>query len=201
MYLNLRQILYPVHNLGHGKRIALWTQGCSINCPDCLNPETWNPEDGVQVSIMLLAVLLMEISEGYDGITFSGGEPFDQYDALVYLASILKRSCKLDLLVYSGYTLEELCRAHPDLYFQEAFDYLIDGQYMSNVPAEDNIRGSANQRIYQFSAGEVVELPTLANGIAWSVNLDTKAILSGIPKAGDVANLKELLAQRGIAWY
>ena len=62
MYLNLRQILYPVHNLGPGKRIALWTQGCSINCPDCLNPETWNPEDGVQVSIMLLAVLLMEIS-------------------------------------------------------------------------------------------------------------------------------------------
>ena len=81
----------------------------------------------MQVSIMLLAVLLMEISEDYDGITFSGGEPFDQYDALV-LASILKRSCKL-MLVYSGYTLEELCRAHPDLYFQEAFDYLIDGQY------------------------------------------------------------------------
>ncbi|HPV14447.1 MAG TPA: 4Fe-4S single cluster domain-containing protein [Candidatus Cloacimonadota bacterium] len=200
MFLKLRQILYPVYNLGPGKRIALWTQGCSIHCPDCLNPETWNPEAGVSVNIMSLAILLMEISEGYDGITFSGGEPFDQYDALVYLASILKHSCKLNLLVYSGYTLEELSGAHPDLYFQEAFDYLIDGRFRSNSPSEDNIRGSANQRIYQFAAGEVLELPTLANGTALSVNLDTKAILSGIPKAGDVANLKELLAKRGLTW-
>ena len=71
---------------------------------------------------------------------------------------------------------------------------------MSSNAAEDNIRDLQTRGYITFrwrSGG----IAYLANGIAWSVNLDTKAILSGIPKAGDVANLKELLAQRGIAWY
>ena len=35
---------YPVSVLGHGKRIGIWLQGCSIRCRSCCSLDTWEFE-------------------------------------------------------------------------------------------------------------------------------------------------------------
>jgi anaerobic ribonucleoside-triphosphate reductase activating protein len=43
-----------------------------------------------------------------DGITISGGEPFEQPEALIALLSALRKRTSIDILVYSGYPIESL---------------------------------------------------------------------------------------------
>ena len=44
------RIYAPVTTLGPGKRIALWTSGCSKRCEGCANPELWEarPDQAVE---------------------------------------------------------------------------------------------------------------------------------------------------------
>ncbi len=76
----LSRVHYPVTTLGPGRRLAVWFQGCSIRCPGCVSMDTWAPgrrRDG-------RAVLEpgRPPSRNADGLTVTGGEPFDQPEAL-----------------------------------------------------------------------------------------------------------------------
>ena len=66
------------------------------------------------------------------GVTFSGGEPFEQARPLVDLARYLK-GMRYSLMSYSGYTLEELeAKAESDSAVGELLgmiDILVDGRY------------------------------------------------------------------------
>ncbi|MFR2592197.1 MAG: 4Fe-4S cluster-binding domain-containing protein [Butyribacter sp.] len=48
------------------------------------------------------------------GITISGGEPFLQYEELLYMIRKIKEMSNLDVMLFSGYELEELKRMYPD---------------------------------------------------------------------------------------
>ena len=85
------------------------------------------------------------------GITFSGGEPFQQPEPLSGLARQVKARGKT-VLVYTGYTLEHLIAlgesnsAINDLLSQ--IDMLVDGPYLENLRDLDlDFRGSSNQRV------------------------------------------------------
>ena len=92
------------------------------------------------------------------GVTFSGGEPFCQPEALCTLARRLRPYIK-DLVVYSGYTLEqleEMAGQRPAVGELLALcDVLIDGPY---IEAQRDLtlqyRGSANQRVIQAETKE-----------------------------------------------
>ena len=97
-------------------------------------------------------------------MTFSGGEPFLQAEALAVLAEKLKAQ-KLHLVVYSGYTFEELkAKAKTDAAtaaLLAACDLLIDGPFKKEEKDLGLLyRGSGNQRIIDLpaslAAGEVV---------------------------------------------
>lgn len=32
---------------GDGLRVVLWVSGCSHHCPECQNPVTWDPKEGL----------------------------------------------------------------------------------------------------------------------------------------------------------
>ena len=32
---------------GDGLRVVLWVSGCSHHCPECQNPVTWDPMEGL----------------------------------------------------------------------------------------------------------------------------------------------------------
>ena len=148
---------------GPGIRFVVFTQGCSHRCPGCHNPQTHDPEDGNWIST---DKLLEEIEKNpmLKGVTFSGGEPFEQPAPLAELAKGVTEM-GLDLVSYSGYTFEELLQmAEEDediRYIIEQCRMIIDGRFIEEKKTLAlPFRGSTNQRLIDvqasLAAGEAV---------------------------------------------
>jgi anaerobic ribonucleoside-triphosphate reductase activating protein len=146
---------------GPGIRDALFVQGCPRRCPGCHNPGSWDFGGGTEVDVAEVVAALPSSPLVY-GVTFSGGEPFCQAEALLPIARHVKR-LDLSLWIYTGYTWEELL-AHPDPAVWGLLtlaDVVVDGPFVREL-ADMNLafRGSANQRLIDVPAslekGEVV---------------------------------------------
>ena len=135
---------------GPGMRMTIFTQGCPHNCEGCHNPQTHDFSGGY---ISHPENILKELDKDklLRGVTFSGGEPFMQPEALAELAlEIHKRG--LDIVTYTGFTFEQLIDSfdkHPERrLLLEQTDYLIDGKFVLSLRSlELHFRGSSNQRI------------------------------------------------------
>ena len=91
--------------LGPYNRFVIWVHGCCFDCEGCLAENTKN---GVyeEVEIDLLAKRVAK--SPCEGITISGGEPFLQANALLNLIRKIKYQRDIGVVVYSGFTLDEL---------------------------------------------------------------------------------------------
>ena len=114
--LQLNKAHWLVTVLGPGRRIGLWVQGCTIHCAGCVSQDTW-PKDATKTIAVrdLVAWCKRTAGDALDGVTISGGEPFEQPDGLRALLSGLRawrESAHLDfdILCYSGYPLATLER-------------------------------------------------------------------------------------------
>lgn len=136
---------------GPGLRMVIWTQGCPHKCPGCHNPKTHNFEDGQDFDVESLVNQIKNI-KWQDGITFSGGEPFEQAKELSYIAKEAKK-LGLNLWAYSGYTIEQLMDKNHENYndrmlLLQELDVLVDGKFIkSQKDISLKFRGSANQRV------------------------------------------------------
>lgn len=70
---------------GPGIRLVVFTQGCKHNCLGCHNPETHSFNGGKIIDIDSI-IEMVKSNPLLDGITLSGGEPFEQVKACSYLA-------------------------------------------------------------------------------------------------------------------
>ena len=150
-HINIAQIVPCTQAEGPGKRFAIWVQGCPLRCAECCNPEMLAFAGGSSISINdLLDQILQSRSQGIEGITLIGGEPFAQAEPLSALADQI-RSAGLGVMVFSGYTFAELqamATPHIDAFLQH-IDLLVDGRYDRTKP--DSSRrwiGSTNQQIH-----------------------------------------------------
>ncbi len=133
---------------GPGIRFVIFTQGCPHHCPGCHNPQTHDLEGGTEADV---GEILSQIRENSlaSGVTFSGGEPFWQADALVPLAEEVKKLNK-HLTIYTGYLYEQLLeRRDPEVQRLLALaDLLVDGPFlMEERDLTLPYRGSKNQRV------------------------------------------------------
>lgn len=131
---------------GPGVRYAIFTQGCSHFCPGCHNPETHDYNGGSSVNI---DDLMSDIArfKYIKGVTFSGGEPFDQPEALTEFVVRLKNK-GYDVLIFSGYTFEEIAQDPAKMKALRYADTLIDGRFeIAKRTLDLRFRGSSNQRI------------------------------------------------------
>lgn len=135
---------------GPGLRYVIFTQGCTRACPGCHNPQT-HPLDGG--TVMDTESIFRQFSENplLAGMTFSGGEPFLQAEALCVLAEAVHDAGK-NVMAYTGFTFEELLdRAQSDpnvARLLELVDTLVDGPYIEALrDLELKFRGSSNQRL------------------------------------------------------
>ena len=74
---------------GPGLRFVIFVQGCSHRCSGCHNPDTWDFDGGQEMDT---EEILKQIRETrlIRGVTFSGGEPFEQAAACALLAEQIR---------------------------------------------------------------------------------------------------------------
>lgn len=136
---------------GPGLRMTIFTQGCPHHCPGCHNPETHALTGGFFRTIKELINIYSE-NPLLSGITFSGGEPFLQPEALVALARLVHARGG-NVMCYTGYVFEELLSAPmshmPGIgALLEETDILVDGPFILALKnGELLFRGSSNQRL------------------------------------------------------
>ena len=135
---------------GPGLRYVVFAQGCGYCCAGCHNPETWDYNGGIEMPV---ADIIKEMLSNplVDGLTISGGEPFDQAADCASLAAVAREK-GLTVWVFTGNTFEQLKRrakskpAVRRLLTQT--DVLIDGRF---IKEEKTLAmewcGSKNQRV------------------------------------------------------
>ena len=158
MKIRVNSILRESYANGPGKRAVLWVQGCARNCPGCFNPGTHDPRAGQWMETTEAAEILS--SEENDGVTISGGEPFDQREALSELLSLLRRKSVPSILVFTGYSYEAI-RNVPCL---KDIDALICGPFQPELPPDyERFCSSANQQLIlltnRFTTEDFQNLP------------------------------------------
>jgi len=199
----VEQIIYPIESLGPGRRIGIWLVGCDRHCPGCSNPELWSREGWPDMDVKMVAELVDSVfrENQVDGITISGGEPMEQAGELAELTRLLSKLTK-DILVFSGYTYEEICS---DSEKEEVLDYiavLVDGRYIKEKNTHMTMRGSENQHIYLFRLDlENMYREYLANNDPKSVrnfHLPEGTISVGIHDVDFSEKLREELQKKGV---
>jgi anaerobic ribonucleoside-triphosphate reductase activating protein len=197
----LSRIHFPVTTLGPGRRIGVWFQGCSIRCPGCISMDTWAQERGI-TTVDEVANAVSHWSTTADGITISGGEPFDQPDALFELLARIRSQTEADILVFTGYpwaTISGMLEPLPP-----SIDALVTGPFDINARQTLALRGSDNQELHLITdkgrdrfAGferlatkqdQAVDVMFDDNGDVW---------FAGIPARDDFRRLQELLESTG----
>lgn len=139
---------------GPGIRFTIFTQGCPHHCEGCHNPQTHSFEGGELVDI---DVIFKKIQGNplLDGVTFSGGEPFCQAQALAVLGKAVK-DIGLNVITYTGYDFEYLYENHCKNGYGallEVTDILIDGKFvLAKKDWNIKFRGSSNQRYIDCKA-------------------------------------------------
>ena len=200
---------FPVTVLGPGRRIGIWTQGCRIHCKGCVSQDTWAADPARETTVArLMAWCRKTAAAGFDGVTISGGEPFDQPQALSALLDALRdwrsdAALDFDLLCYSGYPLATLRRKHAKIL--DRLDALIPEPFVETQPLTHLWRGSANQTLVPLSErgharyAAYVDAPADTFGKRIQAGVDGQRIwFVGIPARGDMAALETLCAERGV---
>lgn len=178
--LRLHSTLEKSRANGPGRRFVVWVQGCTLGCPGCFNPDTHPDRGGEIVEVGALVERVLARSPEIDGLTVSGGEPFEQPRALEALLRGVRERSELSTLVFSGFTIEEIrareeaaaCLAH--------LDVLVAGRFVESLSPAPDWRGSTNQVVHRLtsrhSERELERIP----GQEIHIGLDGQVRVTGI---------------------
>lgn len=146
---------------GPGIRMTVFLQGCPRHCEGCQNEELLPLDGGRKLAEAAFAELLLKnISPLHQGITFSGGDPLIQAEALQQIIKLIKQSKpQLDIWVYTGYVYEDI----KDLPVIRLIDVLVDGPFIQEQKdLRLAFRGSTNQRVIDvqksLQCGRLIQL-------------------------------------------
>ena len=149
---------------GPGFRLTVFCQGCPHHCKGCHNEKTWDFDGGFDGKVEKIINVAKSLPL-LQGLTFSGGEPFCQAQALYELGVKLKKH-GLNLMCYSGWTFEQLMKkAEKEEFVGKLLsitDILVDGRFMLEKRSLSlKFRGSENQRLIDvqrsLAKGKAVE--------------------------------------------
>lgn len=148
MKLRVFKILKHTNVEGPGTRYCIWVQGCSRHCKGCQAPHTWAHNGGKLYNISNIIKDIHNQNE-IEGVTFLGGEPFEQAEALGEIAENMRQT-GLSVLCFTGNLIEDLYKENKNKKLLDNTDLLIDGDFQ--IDKLDYSRpwcGSSNQR-YHF---------------------------------------------------
>lgn len=135
---------------GSGLRTSIYFAGCSHHCPGCHNPQSWDPQGG---RLMSVDEIMEVVRENDFNVTFSGGDPLFQAEALLPLAKAVKDE-GYTIWCYTGYLYEDVIADECLSEVLKYVDVLVDGPFVMDLRDTSLLfRGSSNQRIIELSAG------------------------------------------------
>lgn len=197
--IQINRLHFPVSTLGYGQRIAVWVQGCSLACPGCISLDTWEHGRG-EISLSALTSQLATWLAQADGLTVSGGEPFEQPKALADLLHWWRQNHTGDTLVFSGYSWEHLKQRHADVL--ELIDVLVSDPYQAEAGHSMALRGSDNQRLHRLTALANDRYSTLPSQRALDLCWDGDRVwMAGIPHPDDLIQLHQKLRAQGLVFH
>jgi anaerobic ribonucleoside-triphosphate reductase activating protein len=204
MRLFLSRLHFPVTTLGPGRRVGIWFRGCSLRFPGCVSADTWAPERGATTVEAVLDSIAPWLAVA-DGITISGGEPFEQVDALASLLRAIRERAKAacDVLMYSGFAWERIAAQVSE--WPALVDALISDPFRAEAGQTLVWRGSDNQRMHLLTelgrarCAQWVDAPrtSLPQGLDVFFE-DGEVWMAGIPEPGTLDKLREQLATTGL---
>lgn len=161
---------YDVAN-GPGVRVSVFVSGCTHYCPGCFNKEAWDFNYGKPFTEETIDYIIGLLNfPHYAGITFLGGEPFEQNNqiGLLPLAKKVKETYPdKSIWCFSGYDFEKdimgyMYKEWPETKeFLSYIDVLVDGEFVE-AKKDLNLRfkGSSNQRTIKVNdsikKGEII---------------------------------------------
>ena len=151
MKININSYIPQTNVEGPGTRFCIWVQGCSIHCKGCANKHMWSKSKGTSYNVDEIIKYISDYKDKIEGITFLGGEPLDQIEAVSYISKEVQKM-NLTVLVFTGYKYEEISTRAEVQELINNIDISIDGQYEENK--QDFSRpwvGSSNQKYYYFT--------------------------------------------------
>ena len=146
--MQIERAISGVTTLGPGRRLVVWVNGCNRRCKGCVSErlQKFEPRNEQDVIPYLQRFDLTDT----DGVTISGGEPFEQVADLLTMVRYFKQNGIDDILIYTGYQIEQLRDKHDnrvDAILAE-IAVLIDGPYIQELNSDiGNLKGSDNQRV------------------------------------------------------
>ena len=135
---------------GPGRRCCLWLQGCSLGCAGCFNPATHSTSAG-QWHDVGEVFNWITADPNIEGLTVSGGEPLQQSLSVLELLSLVREKTDLSVLVFTGFTTEELACSGTLSRLDKLVDVLIAGRYVENAAWRSGLIGSRNQNVHFLS--------------------------------------------------
>ncbi|AGX41162.1 anaerobic ribonucleoside-triphosphate reductase activating protein [Clostridium saccharobutylicum] len=148
--IRLSGIAYESLVNGPGMRRVFFAQGCKHNCKGCFNPDTHDFNGGEERNMDELIKDTLD-NQILRGVTFSGGDPWEQADKFAYMAKTFKEN-GLSIWSYTGYTFEYIIK-HQNEYkgwtdLLNNIDVLVDGRFEEEKKKDGlKFKGSENQRI------------------------------------------------------
>lgn len=193
MKLNVFKIIKKTKAEGPGTRFCIWTQGCSKHCDGCYAKKTWSFAPNQLIDEEDIFAMVKSTKE-IEGVTFLGGEPFKQAEALSLLAGRVQ-SIGLSVVTFTGLLYENLKKSEDKnvLNLLKYTDLLIDGGFEKDK--RDFSRpwvGSSNQR-YIFLSGKYNQkmISSYKNKIEIRINEDGTIFANGM---GDFEKLEKNLS-------
>lgn len=154
--MNYHNIYHDDMKNGDGLRVTVFVSGCNCRCPECQNPETWDPKSGTSFDDYARAEIFGQLNEDYiSGITLTGGDPLfpgnrNEINELITL--VRQNFPNKTIWVYTGHTFEDLVlESTSDNTMKnilENINVLVDGKYdKTKRDIALMWRGSSNQRV------------------------------------------------------
>ncbi|AUD63765.1 hypothetical protein BK010_09240 [Tenericutes bacterium MO-XQ] len=140
---NIAQINLCTELEGPFKRMAIWFQGCNLNCKGCCNPELQDFEKKHILSIDQIIKIAKDSMDKYgiEGVTFLGGEPTLQKNINILATEL--RKLDLGIILFTGFRVSQI---NKDIV--ASVDLIVDGRFeIDKIDTKRNLIGSTNQKL------------------------------------------------------
>ncbi|MGL4951511.1 MAG: anaerobic ribonucleoside-triphosphate reductase activating protein [Mycoplasma sp.] len=142
---------------GDGARVILWVSGCTHQCKNCHNKETWDFNQGKDFNEETMNEIFKLLDNPFiSGLTISGGDPLhpeNAFEVIKISKEVKERYPNKNIWIWTGYLIEQIVKDDRKNILSY-IDVLIDGPFIESKPTTKKYRGSDNQRRYLIKNNE-----------------------------------------------